>query len=65
MTIADLGHILKVALSEPKISVELPNSRLKDPYLEHLQELFPKAKSLKKIPVSGLRALLGAFVNDK
>lgn len=60
LSIADLEDILNKAETEQKISVLVPTSRLKRPYIQLLTELFPKV-ALDKLPVSALKELLHAF----
>jgi hypothetical protein len=62
LNLSDLNKILKVAKSHKElIESEMPKGRLKHPYIQSLEKIFPTVKNLSKLSVSSLQELLGAF----
>lgn len=64
LNLIDLNKILRVAKSHKTLHMSMPLGRLKKPYLEPLVQLFPTVKNLDKLPVSSLKSLLGAFLDE-
>jgi|TARA_B110000908_G_scaffold115269_1_gene135170 hypothetical protein len=63
LNISDLNKILKTAKQHKKLAKAMPTGRLKQPYIDILNIIFPEVKTFDKLPVASLQSLLGAFID--
>lgn len=61
LNISDLKAILIVVRKDGRIQDSIPDSKLKAPYLDALNNLLPKIPNLRKLTVASLKALTGAL----
>ena len=66
LTVKDIRSVLRIVVSGETLQVaEMPQARVKAPYLSILVNMFPDIPNLKKLSVSSLKELIQAVDHDR